>query len=67
MLKLKYRKAIFLILIALLAGGSMAVYSESQANFFLKTIELVAFQQIATIVIFLSCFGWDLFVPDKRS
>jgi hypothetical protein len=60
MLKLKYRRIVFLILIALLAGGSMTVYSQSQANFWIKTIELVAFQQIATVVIYLSCFGWDL-------
>lgn len=65
MLKLKYRKAIFLILIALLAGGSMAIYSQSQSNFWLKTIELITFQQIATIVIYLSCFGWDL-VRDRN-
>ncbi|WP_416665822.1 hypothetical protein [Egbenema bharatensis] len=60
MLKLKYRRIVFLILIALLAGGSMSVYSQSEANFWIKTIELVAFQQIATVVIYLSCFGWDL-------
>lgn len=60
MLKLKYRKIIFLILIAILAGGSMATYSQSETNFLLKTVELVVFQQAATIVIYLSCFGWDL-------
>lgn len=60
MLKLKYRKIIFLILIAILAGGSMATYSQSETNFWLKTIELVMFQQVATIVIYLTCFGWDL-------
>ncbi|MDY7008290.1 MAG: hypothetical protein SWX82_31280 [Cyanobacteriota bacterium] len=60
MLKLKYRKVIFLILIAILAGGSMAGYSQSETNFLLKTIELVMFQQVATIVIYLSCFGWDI-------
>lgn len=60
MLKLKYRKIIFLILIAILAGGSMATYSQSETNFLLKTIELVMFQQVATIVIYLTCFGWDI-------
>ncbi|GGA56808.1 MULTISPECIES: hypothetical protein [unclassified Okeania] len=60
MLKLKYRKVIFLILIAILAGGSMAAYSQSETNFLLKTVELVMFQQAATIVIYLSCFGWDI-------
>lgn len=65
MLKLKYRKVIFWFLLAFLAGGSMAVYSEADANFFLKTILLVAFQQVATVFIYLSCFGWDLIPPRK--
>jgi hypothetical protein len=59
-MKLKHRKTTFLILIALLAGGSMAMYAESEANFLIKTIELVFFQQAATVVIYLGCFGWDL-------
>ncbi len=59
-MKLKNRRLIFCVLLALLAGGSMAVYSESDANFFLKTFEVVVFQQIATVVIYLSCFGSDL-------
>ncbi|MGB3513210.1 MAG: hypothetical protein WBA93_29155 [Microcoleaceae cyanobacterium] len=49
-----------MILIAILAGGSMATYSQSETNFLLKTIELVMFQQVATIVIYLTCFGWDI-------
>ncbi len=60
MLKLKYRKIIFLILIAILAGGSMVAYSQSDTNFLLKTVELVMFQQMATILIYFTCFGWDL-------
>ncbi|MGL5081976.1 MAG: hypothetical protein ACRC8A_10875 [Microcoleaceae cyanobacterium] len=60
MLNLKHRKVIFLVLIALLAGGSMAVYSESQANFLFKTVELVLFQQFATVVLYLTCFAPDL-------
>ncbi|MCG5058341.1 hypothetical protein [Limnoraphis robusta] len=59
MLKLKHRKIIFLILIALLAGGSMAVYSQSEINFWVKTVELVIFQQCATVMIYLTCFGVD--------
>ncbi|OZH55798.1 hypothetical protein AFK68_02250 [Hydrocoleum sp. CS-953] len=59
MLKLKYRKIIFLILIAILAGGSMVTYSQSETNFWLKTVELVIFQQMATILIYLTCFSWD--------
>lgn len=60
MLKLKHRKTIFWFLIALLAGSSMAVYSQSEINFFMKTFELVLFQQLATVVIYLTCFGVDL-------
>lgn len=60
MLTLKRRKIIFLILIAGLAGGSMMVYSQSEMNFWLKTVELVLFQQWATVIIYLSCFGVDL-------
>ncbi len=61
MLKLKYRKIIFLILIATLAGGSMAVYSQSEVNFFIKTSQLVVFQQSMTVILYLLCFGQDLF------
>ncbi|MDY7020608.1 MAG: hypothetical protein SWJ54_04485 [Cyanobacteriota bacterium] len=38
----------------------MMVYSQSEMNFWLKTVELVLFQQWATIIIYLSCFGVDL-------
>ena len=61
MIKLKYRKIIFLILIAVLAGGSMAAYSQSEVNFLRKTIQLVFFQQFMTLVIYLTCFCQDLF------
>jgi hypothetical protein len=60
MVRLKYRKILFLILIALMAGSSMAAYSQSQADFVTKTIAVVMVQQVATVVIFLACFGWDL-------
>ncbi|MDJ0557343.1 MAG: hypothetical protein QNJ68_23420 [Microcoleaceae cyanobacterium MO_207.B10] len=38
----------------------MAVHSQPETNFLLKSIELVMFHQVAKIVIYLSCFGWDL-------
>ncbi|MGK7920043.1 MAG: hypothetical protein AB4080_08565 [Trichodesmium sp.] len=60
MLKLKYRKIIFLILIAIMAGVSMVGYSQSDTNFWVKTIELLMFQQMATILIYITCFSWDL-------
>ncbi len=60
MVKFKYRKIIFLIIIAILAGGSMVGYSQSETNFWLKTVELIIFQQMAIILIYLTCFSWDL-------
>ncbi len=60
MIRLKYRKLLFLVLIALLTGGTMAVYSQSQAGFLTKTIAVVMVQQAATVILFLACFGWDL-------
>lgn len=43
----------------------MTVYAESPTNFWLKTIELIVFQQITAIAIYLSCFGWDLMHSSK--
>lgn len=60
MTQLKPNKLIFLFLIAILAGGSMAIYSTSTANFWFKTVELVAFQQLGAIIIYFSCFGRDV-------
>ncbi|EAZ91595.1 hypothetical protein [Crocosphaera chwakensis] len=39
----------------------MAVYSQSEVNFFIKTIQLVIFQQSTTVILYLLCFGEDLF------
>lgn len=61
MFSIKRNKVIFFILIAILAGSSMAVYSLSSANFWLKTTELIAIQQLAAILIYFSCFGRNLF------
>ncbi|MGK7943841.1 MAG: hypothetical protein AB4058_05170 [Microcystaceae cyanobacterium] len=58
---IKPNKLIFLILIAILTGSSMAIYSTSSANFWFKTIELVACQQIAGILIYFACLGNNLF------
>jgi hypothetical protein len=66
MITLKHRKAIFWILIALLASSSMAVYSESDANFFVKTVGVVGFQQIVGGFIYFLCFGWDFLKPKTR-
>lgn len=57
----KPNKPLFFILIAILVGSSMAIYSTSSANFWFKTIELVACQQLAGILIYFACFGHHLF------
>jgi hypothetical protein len=58
---IKPNKLLFLFLIAVLTGSSMAIYSTSSANFWFKTIELVACQQLAGILIYFACFGHRLF------
>ncbi len=60
MLRLKHRRLLFLLLLAVLAGGSMAAYSQVDAGFLSKTVVLITFQQLAAIAIYLLCFGWDL-------
>ncbi|MEM1169333.1 MAG: hypothetical protein AAGJ08_09750 [Cyanobacteria bacterium P01_H01_bin.35] len=37
----------------------MVNYSQSETNLLVKTVELVIFQQMATILIYLTCFSWD--------
>ncbi|MBW4538686.1 MAG: hypothetical protein KME43_06005 [Myxacorys chilensis ATA2-1-KO14] len=59
-MKLKSRKVIFSLLLALFAGSSLATYSASDANFLLKTVELLVIQQIGAGIIYLVCFAPDL-------
>ena len=59
-MQLKHRRILFWLLLAGLAGSSMAIYTTSDANFFLKTAVVLICQQVATTVIYLACFGWDL-------
>lgn len=59
-MRLKYRKVLFLVLIALMTGGTMAAYSQSHADFLTKTVAVVMVQQVATVILFLVCFGWEL-------
>ena len=61
MIKLKYRKIIFLILIAVLAGGSMAAYSQSEVNFLRKTIQLVFFSTVHDTGYLFNLF-WSRFI-----
>ncbi len=60
MMKLKLRKVLFSVLLALFAGGSIAVYSASDANFVLKTVELIIIQQLGAAFLYLLCFAPDL-------
>ncbi|NDJ15768.1 hypothetical protein [Myxacorys almedinensis] len=65
MMTFKSRKALFSLLLALFAGGSLAAYSSSEANFMLKTIELLVIQQIGAAIIYLACFAPDLLRPSS--
>jgi hypothetical protein len=66
MMPLKHRKIIFWVLMALLASGSMAAYSESEANFLVKTIGVIGVQQMAGSLIYVLCFGWDFLKPRTK-
>jgi hypothetical protein len=59
-MKLKYRKIGFSLLLALFAGISIADYSASEADFVFKTIELLVIQQVGGAIFYLICFAPDL-------
>jgi hypothetical protein len=59
-MKLKHRKTLFLTLITLAAGGSMAVYGSLDGNFVSNTIQILVLQQLVGAAIYFSCFGVDL-------
>jgi hypothetical protein len=67
MIPLKYRKVVFSLLLALFAGGSLAMYSTSEMNFVLKTAELLMIQQFGAAIIYLVCFGQDLLKSSSDS
>ncbi|MCY7408376.1 MAG: hypothetical protein LH631_13660 [Alkalinema sp. CAN_BIN05] len=56
-MKLKYRKTLFLALITLAAGGSMAIYGSMEGNWISNVIQIVVLQQLIGTAIYLSCFG----------
>jgi hypothetical protein len=59
-MKLKQRKSLFLVLMALTAGSSLAMYNVMEGDFLVKTIQIVVFQQLVGAAIYFSCFGVDL-------
>ena len=59
-MKLKHRKTLFMALITLAAGGSMAMYGALDGNFVTKTVQIVLLQQLVGAAIYFSCFGVDL-------
>jgi hypothetical protein len=56
-MKLKHRKSLFLVLMALTAGGSMALYGTLEGDLISKTIQIAVWQQLIGTAIYLSCFG----------
>jgi hypothetical protein len=60
-MKLKQRKTIFLTLMALTAGGSIAAYSTIEGDFFTKTIQLMVVPQLIGAIVYLGCFGVEQF------
>ena len=56
-MKLKYRKTLFLALITLAAGSSMAIYGGMEGDWISNVIQIVVLQQLIGTAIYLSCFG----------
>jgi hypothetical protein len=56
-MKLNSRKNLFLGLMTLAAGGSMALYGTMEGDFVTKTIQIVVLQQLVGAAIYLGCFG----------
>jgi hypothetical protein len=56
-MKLKHRKGIFLAMMTLLAGGSIALYGAMEGNFAANMIQIALLQQLAGAAIYLGCFG----------
>jgi hypothetical protein len=56
-MKLKQRKTLFLVLMTLAAGGSMALYGNMEGDFFAKTMQIVVLQQLVGAAIYFGCFG----------
>jgi hypothetical protein len=59
MLNLKSRKIIFLLLIALLTGGSLMVSAQSELSFWSKAVYWLWLQPMTAIALYLLCFFWD--------
>jgi hypothetical protein len=56
-MKLKQRKTLFLVLMTIAAGGSMALYGNMEGDFLAKTMQIVVLQQLVGAAIYLGCFG----------
>jgi 1,4-dihydroxy-2-naphthoate octaprenyltransferase len=65
-MKFKHRKQVFLVLVALLAGVSLAFYQTSEMNWLLLTIALIPIQLGATLIIYFACFWNELLHSDKQ-
>jgi hypothetical protein len=59
-MNLKYRKIGFLVLIALLAGSSLSVFSGSEFDLVGKMFGLLVIPPFLGAALYLSCFGTEL-------
>jgi putative effector of murein hydrolase LrgA (UPF0299 family) len=60
-MKLKHRKTIFLALMTLTAGGSIAAYGAIEGDFLTKTIQLMVVPQLVGAIAYFGCFGVEPF------
>jgi len=56
-MNLKHRKYVFLGLITLVAGSSVALYGGLEGDFWAKSVQVILFQQLLGAAIYLGCFG----------
>jgi hypothetical protein len=56
-MKLKHRKGVFLAMMTLVAGGSIALYGTMEGNFVSNMIQVALLQQLVGVAIYLGCFG----------
>jgi hypothetical protein len=64
-MKLKYRKTLFMCLIAALAGGSSVFYGGLSGDLLSNLGALALVQQIGAVAIYMICFGPNF--ADSRS
>jgi hypothetical protein len=56
-MKLKHRKSLFLVMMTLVAGSSIALYGTMEGNLVSNIIQIAVLQQLVGAAIYLGCFG----------